>query len=144
MSSPKLTPILTMVRTGTRTLEKVDGAKEPQTAVAAAIAFAKYCFEGKMKDGLIFKLITTETGHRPSQFKKIRGALPVFCADKNHRGLDEVLRTRHDKVKDDFMPACPDATRWSTTHHVQIASNNSEAPRDPVTHERPVTYQLLE
>ena len=36
---------------------------------------AKYSFEGKMKDGPISKLTITETGHRPSQFKKISDAL---------------------------------------------------------------------
>ena len=33
-------------------------------------SIAKYSFEGKMKDGPISKLTITETGHRPSQFKK--------------------------------------------------------------------------
>ena len=71
---------------------------------------AKYSFEGKMKDGPLSKLTITKTGHRPSQFKKICDVLPVFCADKNYQGLNEVLRTGHDKVKDDFMPAYPNAT----------------------------------
>ena len=35
-----------------------------------------------MKDDPLSKLTITETGHRPSQFKKICDALPVFCADK--------------------------------------------------------------
>ena len=63
----------------------------------------KYSFKGKIKDGPIFELTITETGHRSSQFKKIYDALPVFCADKNYGGLDEVLRTRRDKVK---MTSC--------------------------------------
>ena len=62
-----------------------------------------------MKDGLISKLTITKTGHRTSQFKKIHDALLVFCADKNYGGLNEVLHTRRDKVKDDFAPAYPDA-----------------------------------
>ena len=107
-------------------------------------SIAKYSFEGEMKDGPISKLTITKTGHRPSQFKKIFHALPVFCADKNYQGLDEVLRTGRDKVEDDFIPAYPDATRWSTTHHVQIASVNPKANRVPVTHKRPVTYQPME
>ena len=72
-------------------------------------SIAKYVFEGKMKYGPISKLKITKTRHRPSQFKKIRDALPVFCADKNYSGLDEVLRTGRDKVEDDFMPAYTDA-----------------------------------
>ena len=81
-------------------------------------SIAKYSFKEKMKDGPISKLTITKTGHRPSQFKKIRDNLPVFCTDKNYQGLNEVLRTRRGKVKDDFMLAYPDATRRSTTHHV--------------------------
>ena len=42
----------------------------------------KYAFEGKMKDDLISKLTITDTGHRPTQFKKITDALSVLCADK--------------------------------------------------------------
>ena len=71
-----------------------------------------------MKDSPISKLTITKTGHRPSQFKKICNDLPVFYADKNYGGRDEVLRTGRDKIKDDFMPAYPDANRWSSTHHV--------------------------
>ena len=45
-------------------------------------SITKYSFKGKMKDGPISELTITETGHRPSQFKKLYDALPVFCADK--------------------------------------------------------------
>ena len=83
---------------------------------------AKCSLERKMKDGPISKLTITETGHRPSQFKKIYNALPVFCADKNYGGLDEVLRTGRDKVEDDFMPAYPNANLWSNTHQIQVAT----------------------
>ena len=58
-----------------------------------------------MKDGPFSKLTFTKTGHRPSQFRKIINSLPVFCADKNYQGLNEVLHTGRDLVKDDFMPA---------------------------------------
>ena len=76
-------------------------------------SIAKHSFEGKMKDGPLSKLTITKTGHRPSQFKKISDALPVLCADKNYRGLDEVFRTRRDPVKTDFMPAYPVGVRIS-------------------------------
>ena len=54
-------------------------------------SIAKYLFEEKMINGPISKLTITKTGYRTSQFKKISDALPVLCADKNFRGLDEVL-----------------------------------------------------
>ena len=49
-----------------------------------------------MKDGLISELKITEKGHRSSQFKELWDALPVFCADKNYDGLNEVFCTGHD------------------------------------------------
>ena len=70
----------------------------------------KYTFDGKMKDGPLSKLTIAKPGHRPSQFKKICDALPIFCDDKNYQDLDEVLRTGYNKVKADFMPAYPDTT----------------------------------
>ena len=54
-------------------------------------SIAKYSFKGKIKDGPISELTITETGHRPSQFKMIYDALPVFCADKNY-GMDNVIK----------------------------------------------------
>ena len=96
-----------------------------------------------MKDGPISKLTITETGHRPSQFKKISDALPVFCADKKYRGLNEVLCTGRDLVETDFMPAYPDANRWSTTHHVQITTVNPDIEAQP-DGSRPLHYRMLE
>ena len=84
----------------------------------------RYLFERKMKDGPIFKLTITKTGHRPTQFKKITDTLPVLCADKNFQELNEVLWTEHDIVETDFMPPYPDATHWSTTHHMQVSTIN--------------------
>ena len=78
-----------MVRTGTKTPGEVNGAKEVP-AVEAPATIAKICIRREMKDGPIFKLSIIETGHRPTQFKKITESLPVLCVDKNFQGLDEV------------------------------------------------------
>ena len=71
-----------MVRTGTRTLEEVDGTKAPgrgnRRNDRKNNLIAKYVFEGKMKVGPISKLIITKTGHRPTQYKKIIDTLPVL------------------------------------------------------------------
>ena len=104
----------------------------------------KYSFEGKMKDGTISKLVITETGHRPSQFKKSSDTLPVLSADKNFQGLKEVLQTGRDLVKTDFMPTYPDATQWSTTHHVQVSIVDPTDISDRVTGKRPVRFQMME
>ena len=68
---------------------------------------AKYAFERKMKDGPISKLLITETRHRLTQFKKIIDTLPVLCADKNIRGLDEVFRTGINLVESNFIIQTP-------------------------------------
>ena len=109
-------------------------------------SIAKYSFKGKMKDGPISELTITETGHRPSQFKKIYDALPVFCADKNYGGLDEVLRTGRDKVEDDFMQAYPNANLWSNTHQIQVTTVAAEAAliEGTTTGEHVTTYELVE
>ena len=99
-----------------------------------------------MKDGLISGLTITETGHRPSQFKKIYDALPVFCAHRNYGGLNKVLCTGRDKVKDDFMPAYPNANLWSNTHQIQVATVAAEAAliEGTTTGERVTIYKLVE
>ena len=104
----------------------------------------KYSFEEKMKEGPISKLTITETGHRPTQLKKITDALPVLCADKNFRGLNEVLWTGRDLgVKTDFMPTYPNATQWSTTHHVQVSTVNPfDVPAADGS--RPVHFEIME
>ena len=49
-------------------------------------SIAKYSIKGKIKDDPISELTITETGYRPTQFKKIYNALPVFCVNKNYGG----------------------------------------------------------
>ena len=98
---------------------------------------AKYVIKGKMKDGLISKLLITDTEHRPTQYKKITDTLPVLCADKNFQGLDEVIWTRNDLVETDFMPTYPNTTQWSTFHHVQVSTINPTKDPDIVNSERP-------
>ena len=108
-------------------------------------SIAKYSFKGKMKDSPISELTITETGHRPSQFKKLWDALPVFCADKNYGGLDEVLRTGHDQVKGNFMPSYPSAALWSHTHQIKIATvADGAALVVGSATERGATYKLVD
>ena len=63
---------------------------------------------------------------------------------KKFRGLNEVLWTGRDLIETDFMPTYPDATQWSTTHHVQISTVNLNDAADRVTGERPVRFQMME
>ena len=99
-----------------------------------------------MKDSPISELTITETGHRPSQFKKIFDALPVFCADKNYGGLDKILRTDCDKVENDFMLVYPNANLWSNTRHIQVHSVQlgTALVEGTETNKRPVRYKMVE
>ena len=80
----------------------------------------KYSFKGKMKDGPISKLIIiTETGHRPTQYKKVIDTIPVLYTVKNHQGLNDVIHNRINLVEMGFMPTIPDTDLWSKIHHVE-------------------------
>ena len=72
-------------------------------------SIAKYLFEGKMKDDCISKMTTIETGYQATQYKKIVDTLPVLCADKNYRCIDDVLCTWIDLDEADFTLPYPDA-----------------------------------
>ena len=108
-------------------------------------SITKYFSKEKIKDGPISELTITETGHRPSQFKKLYDALPVFFADKNYGGLDEVFCTGHDQVKGDFMPAYPNATLWSHTHQIQVATVADAVAliEGSLSGERVATYEVV-
>ena len=81
---------------------------------------ARYSFEGKMKEGPLFKLTISEGGQQTTQYKKIIDALPVLCADKGFRYIDEIICTNKEEVESTFLPAYPDANQWSTTHEVYV------------------------
>ena len=71
-----------------------------------------------MKEGPLSKLTITKGGQRTMQYKKIYDALPVFCADKGFRYIDEILCTNKELVEATFLLTYPDATQWSSTHKV--------------------------
>ena len=77
-----------------------------------------------MKDSPICKLIITETGYRPTRYKKVIDTLPVLCVEKNYQGLDDIIWNGIDLVKADFTSPYPDADLWSTTHYVEIRTIN--------------------
>ena len=80
-----------------------------------------------MKDGCISKLTVIETGHRATQYKNIIDTLPILYADKNYRGIDDVLCNGIDLVKADFTPSYLDTNRWSNTYNVEITTVNRTA-----------------
>ena len=70
------------------------------------------------------KFTITEIGRRATQYKKIVDMLPVLCVDKNYKGIDDILCNGINLVKADFIPAYPDAKRWSNTTRVTNLKSN--------------------
>ena len=96
-----------------------------------------------MKDGPISKLIITKTWHQSTQYKKIIDNLPVLWADKNYRGLNEVVLTGNNLVEADFLPIYLDDNQWSNTHHVEIETVDPNIVPDTVTGLRPSIITLV-
>ena len=88
---------------------------------------AKYSFEGKMKDGPLSKLTITKGGQRGTQYKKIIDTLPVFCANKGHKFIEDIIRTGTEQLRASFLPTYPVAGRWSNTYHVEVVTVDSTA-----------------
>ena len=80
-----------------------------------------------MKDGLISKLTITRTGHWSTQYKKIADTLPVLCADKKYRGIDDVLCNEIKLVEAAFTLIYSDTNQWSNTYNVDIRTINPTA-----------------
>lgn len=81
---------------------------------------ARDLLEGKMKEGPLFKLTITKGGQRTTQYKKIIDALPVLCADKGFRYVDEIICTDTELVKATFVPSYTNEKLWSTDHEVYV------------------------
>ena len=95
-----------------------------------------------MKDGYISKLTITKTGHQATQYKKIMNNLPILCADKNFRYINDVLYRWTDLPEATFLLPYPDSTRWSNTYNIQIKIANPNEISDQVTGECPAIIRL--
>ena len=91
---------------------------------------AKYSFDGKMKDGPLSKLTITKGGQQATQYKEIIEALPVFCADKGYKFIDDIIWTNTKRLQASFLPLYPDAGRWSNTYHVEVVTVDANAQPD--------------
>ena len=70
---------------------------------------ARYSFDWKMKDGLLFKRTITEGGQRPTQYKKIIDALPVICTEKGYRFIDNLICMNAKLLETTIIQTYPDA-----------------------------------
>ena len=107
-------------------------------------SIAKYLFEEKMKDGYLSKLTITKSGHRATQFKKIIGALPIFCADKNYRYIDDIICTNTKLTKANFVPSYLVITQWLSMYHVNLGSVNPIVGLNIPSGARPTCTEMIE
>ena len=83
-----------------------------------------------MKDDCLSHLTKTDGSTRAIQHKKIINALPVFCADKGYRFVDEIICKNTELTEADFQETYPLATRWSTKYHFEIVTIDPNAAPD--------------
>ena len=89
-----------------------------------------------MKDGPLSKLTITKGGQQAIQYKNILDALPVFCADKGYKFIDNIIQTNTKKLRSAFMPTYPFASQWSNTYYVKVKTMDPQAILDVTTHKR--------
>ena len=92
-----------------------------------------------MKDGPLSKLTITKGGQQATQYKKIIDALPVFCADKGYKFIDNVIWTNTEQVQAAFMPTYPVALQWSNIYHVQVETVDPASVPDAQEQRLPIT-----
>ena len=71
-------------------------------------------------------------------------ALPVFCADKNYRYINDIICTGTKLLEAAFLPTYPDTTQWSCTYHVNIDIVEPTATVNAQTSVRLVTSTMVE
>ena len=97
-----------------------------------------------MKDGPLSKLTITKGGQQATQYKKILDALPVFCADKGYKYIDDIMRTNVEKTLAKFTPTYPAASQWSSTYHVEVVTVDPNATPDSTTKKCPTVVKVQE
>ena len=83
-----------------------------------------------MKDGPLSKLTITKGGQRATQYKKIIDALPVFCADKGYKFINDIIWTNTKRLQKSFLLTYPDTGRWLNTYHVEIKTVDPQGALD--------------
>ena len=83
-----------------------------------------------MKDGPLSNITITKGGQRATQYNKILDTLPVFCADKGYKFINDVIRLNTEKLRSAFTPTYPLASLWSNTYDVKVITMDPQAVPD--------------
>ena len=74
----------------------------------------------KFQDGYFNKLTIYEYSNQATQLKKINNTLPVLCADKGYRHLENIINNNDELDKVTLMSLYPDATQKYIVMDVKI------------------------
>ena len=83
----------------------------------------KSSHNGAIQSGCLKGLTISSDGNRSTQYKILKDALPVYCAEKLYPGVGEIVRNMEDWKEDTFYPTPPDdATKkkFSTPYCVKL------------------------
>ena len=97
-----------------------------------------------MKVGPLSKLTITKSGQQATQYKKIIDALPVFCAYKGCKFINDIIWTGTERLRASFLPTDPVAGRWSNTYHVEVVTVDANSQPDALTRRCPEVVSLQE
>ena len=53
-------------------------------------------------------IVVSSDSNRATQYKALKDAVPVFCAEKNYSGVGEIVHDMEDWDVSTFYPAAPD------------------------------------
>ena len=95
-----------------------------------------------MKDGPLSKLTITKGGQQATQYKKIIDALPLFCANKGYKFINDIIRTSTKRLQASDLPTYPDAGRWSNTYHLEVVTVDANAQPDAQTGRHPEVVEV--
>ena len=69
---------------------------------------------GAIQSGSLKGLTISSDGNRSTQYKILKDALPVYCAEQSFAGVGEIVRTQKEWDETTFYPTPPDDTKKAT------------------------------
>ena len=69
---------------------------------------------GAIQSGSLKGLTISSDGNRSTQYKILKDALPVYCAEQSFAGVGEIVRTQKEWDEATFYPTPPDDTKKAT------------------------------
>ena len=68
----------------------------------------KSSHSGQVQSGCMKGIVVSSDGNRATQYKALKDAVPVFCAEKNYSAVGEIVHDMEDWDVSTFYPAAPD------------------------------------